>query len=512
MRGGQDVKFLKVLFNRAVFMVLMVVLEIILLAGLVRHFSVHLASIEGVLRLFSVIITLQIIRTSRHLSSDLMWILLIVLFPVPGTLIYLFLGADLLSSRTLWKLVQSTTDSAKYYRQDPEILREMEAQNPALRGQFRYIANGANFPFYRNTGFDYYPLGEDGYPVMLEELRKAERFIFLEYFIITEGSMWNGILEILEEKARQGLDVRVMYDDMGSFMTLSAGYARQLEKRGVKCVSFNRIHPVLNAMMNHRDHRKIMVIDGKTAFSGGVNLADEYINLHSPYGHWKDNMIRVQGEAVWSFTVMFLTHWNAVRKEDGDFTQFRAEALPGEPDGYLAPYGETPLDREITAQNIYMDILNQANDYCYICTPYLIIDTELSNALILAARRGVDVRILTPGIPDKKMVWNVTRSFYKGLILGGVKIYEYTPGFVHAKVFVSDDQIATVGTVNLDYRSLYLHFENGTYLYGSRKIAEIKEDYLDALSRSHEMTARESTFGPLKTFWLSVIRIFAPLL
>ena len=507
-------KILKLLTNRAAYMVLMVLMEIILLAGLARNFAGHLAWIEGALRLFSVVIVLQIIRTSRHLSSDLMWILLIILFPVPGTFMYLFLGANLISSRTLWNLVKSTADSRRYYEQDPEILREMKLDAPALRGQFRYISDSAGFPFYRNAGFDYYGLGETGYPVMLEELRKAEHFIFLEYFIITEGKMWDGILEILEEKAAQGLDVRVMYDDMGSFMTLSAGYAKRLEKKGVKCVSFNRISPVLNAVMNHRDHRKIMVIDGRTAFSGGVNLADEYINVNSPYGHWKDNVIRVKGEAVWSFTVMFLTHWNALRKEDDDFTKFRAASAPASetPDGYIAPYGETPFNGEIVAQNIYLDILNQANDYCYICTPYLIIDTEMTNALILAARRGVDVRILTPGVPDKKLVWNVTRSFYKGLILGGVKVYEYTPGFVHAKVFVCDDQIATVGTVNLDYRSLYLHFENGAYLYGSEKIADIKRDYLDALSRSHEMTERESTFGPVKTFGMSVIRLFAPLL
>ena len=507
-------KLFKILTNRAVYMVCIVLVEIILLAGLARNFSGHLAWIEGVLRLFSVVIVLQIIRTSRHLSSDLMWILIIILFPVPGTFAYLFLGANLILSRTLWNIVKSAADSRRYYQQDPEVLKEMEQRDPAVGGQFRYIANGAGFPFYRNAGFDYYGLGEIGYPVMLEELRKAERFIFLEYFIVTEGKMWDGILEILEEKAAQGLDVRVMYDDLGSFMTLSAGYAARLEKKGVKCVSFNRINLVLNAVMNHRDHRKIMVIDGETAFSGGVNLADEYINVNSPYGHWKDNVIRVRGDAVWSFTVMFLTHWNALRKTDDDFTKFRAPSAPAPatPDGYVAPYGETPFDGEIVAQNIYLNILNQANDYCYICTPYLIIDTEMTNALILAARRGVDVRILTPGVPDKKMVWDVTRSFYKGLILGGVKIYEYTPGFVHAKVFVCDDKIATVGTVNLDYRSLYLHFENGAYLYGSAKVADVKRDYLDALSCSHEMTERESTFNPVKTFGLSVLRLFAPLL
>jgi len=266
---------------------------------------------------------------------------------------------------------------------------------------------------------------------------------------------------ILKEKVSQGLDVRVMYDDMGTIHSLPTSYANMLESEGIKCVRYNKINPFLGAVMNHRDHRKIMVIDGTVAFSGGMNLADEYINQKMVFGHWKDNVIRVKGEAVWSYTVLFLTNWNAIRKTDDDYTVFKLDSVTQHLDGYISPYGETPFDGENTGQNVYMNILNRANEYVYICTPYLIIDTELENALILAAKRGVDVRIITPGIPDKKIVWNITRSFYRNLIDGGVKIYEYTPGFIHGKVFVSDDIVATVGTINLDYRSLYLHFENG---------------------------------------------------
>ena len=255
-----------------------------------------------------------------------------------------------------------------------------------------------------------------------------------------------------------------------------------------------------------------MVIDGKVAFSGGINLADEYINVKKKHGHWKDNVIRITGEAVWSYTVMFLTHWNALRKEDYTFLSFKGETLPGKEDGYIAPYGETPLDNEIVAQNIYMSILNQANRYCYIFTPYLIIDTEMINALILSAKSGVDVRIVTPGIPDKKMVNSITRSYYRQLIEGGVRIIEYTPGFVHSKVFVADDIIATVGTVNLDYRSLYLHFENGTYLYNSEKIVQIREDIEKAMAAGHEVTLQEARCSLIKEFLLSVLRLFAPLM
>ncbi|MCR4952418.1 MAG: cardiolipin synthase [Solobacterium sp.] len=493
-------------------MILMVILELAIFISIYHWFGEQAAWIAEVLHFLSGIIVLSIIKNSRHLSSDMIWIVAILLFPIPATAVYILLGANMIGSRTTWNLVLSTRDAKKYYPHDEDTQKDLITQAPELRGQFRYISDSAGFPFYRNTGFDYYGLGDTGYPVMLEEMKKAEKFIFLEYFIIEEGIMWNGMLEILEQKAKEGVDVRVMYDDLGSFMTLSASYAKKLEEKGIRCISFNRINPILGIIMNHRDHRKIMIIDGKTAFSGGVNLADEYINVKKIHGHWKDNVIRIKGEAVWSYTVMFLTHWNALckGKKDEDFTVFKAEPEAGKEDGFIAPYGETPLDDEITAQNIYMGILNQANDYCYIYTPYLIIDTELINALILAAKHGVDVRIMTPGIPDKKLVWMITRSYYKTLIEGGVKIYEYTPGFVHSKVFVSDDRVATVGTVNLDYRSLYLHFENGTYLYGSEKIADIKQDYLDAIQQSHLMTLQECHTGLLRSYFIAVLRLFAP--
>ena len=504
-------KILKAVFSRTTFMIMAAFLEILVIVSVFKWFNQQAAWIEGVLRVLSVVIVLWIIKNSRHLSSDMMWIVGIMLFPVPGTAVYLLLGADMLSSRTYRSVRISTNKARKYYVQDEEVLKEMDEAAPHLKGQFRYISAGAGFPFFRNTGFDYYGLGDTGYTVMLEEMKKAEKFIFLEYFIIEEGEMWNAMLEILEQKVKEGVDVRVMYDDLGSFTTLSFKYASKLEEKGIRCIPFNRINPVIGIIMNHRDHRKIMVIDGRVAFSGGVNIADEYINVKKRFGHWKDNVIRVTGKAVWSYTVMFLTHWNALAKEkDISFEAFRGDYEEGPADGWIAPYGETPLDDEITAQNIYMGILNQANDYVYIYTPYLIIDSEMINALILAAKHGVDVRIMTPGIPDKKIVWYITRSYYRQLIEGGVRIFEYMPGFVHSKVFVSDDSTAAVGTVNLDYRSLYLHFENGTYLYGSEKIADIRDDYLEACRQCNEISVEECWTGPLPEFALSVLRLFAP--
>ena len=508
-------KILKAIFSRTTFLILAVLLEILILVSVSHLFGNVAGYVEMILRILGVFVVLGIVRFSRHLSSDLVWIIVILLFPVPGTAVYLLLGANLLTGRTYHRIRKETKEAGGLLVPDEEIGREMEAAAPALAGQFRYLSRSAGFPFFRNEGCDYYPLGDVGYPAMLDELKKAERFIFLEYFIVEEGEMWNGILEILEEKAAAGVDVRVLYDDAGSYSTLPWNYAQALEKKGISCIPFNRINPVVNIIMNHRDHRKILVIDGKVAFSGGINLADEYINRKTRFGHWKDNVIRIRGEAVWPMTVLFLTHWNALRKQDEDFSVFRArpEAENRAPlGGYLAPYGETPLDSEITAQNIYMGILNQAVRYCYIFTPYLIIDTEFENALILAAKHGVDVRIVTPGIPDKKLVYSITRSYYRPLIRGGVRIYEYTPGFIHSKVFVCDDRIATVGTINLDYRSLYLHFENGVYLFDCAAVADVRKDAEETIAASREVTLEDCKGGIVKEFFLSALRLVAPLL
>ena len=495
-------------------MIFLALIEIISLVLIFHYFNEQAAWIETILRLLSIIIALLLVTRSKHLSSDMLWILLIIIVPVFGTALYLFLGANLFMSKTFRNIMVETMVADKHYVRNQEVLNEMYEQAPEYKGQFKYISESNHFPFYRNTGFDYYPLGDVGFPVMLEELKKAEKFIFIEYFIIEGGTMWNSILEILKEKAKAGVEVRVMYDDLGSIGTLSSVYARELEDMGIKAVTFNRINPVLNIIMNHRDHRKIMVIDGKVAFSGGVNLADEYINTIVKYGHWKDNIIRVKGKAVWTYTVLFLTNWNALRHEDDQYEKFRYEFAEddGKYDGYIAPYGETPLDNDLTSQNIYLNIINQANEYVYIATPYLIIDTEMMNALILAAQRGVDVRIITPGVPDKKIVWRITRSYYDELINGGVKIIEYTPGFVHCKVFVSDDKVATVGTINLDYRSLYLHFENGTYLYGSEKIMDIKKDMLDTIDKGKYVKGDDFKLNMLRELILSIIKLFAPLM
>ena len=325
--------------------------------------------------------------------------------------------------------------------------------------------------------------------------------------------MWDSILEILEEKAKKGVDVRVMYDDFGCVATLKKSYPKELQKKGIKCVVFNALNPIAGMIMNNRDHRKIMVIDGKVAFSGGINIADEYININSKYGHWKDNGIKIVGDAVWNYTVMFLGLWNAFKKEDKDFTKFKYDFKNRNiNNGYVVPYGETPLDEEITGEDVYLNIINQANDYVYIFTPYLIIDTDMINSLNLAAKRGVDVRIVIPGIPDKKIVYTLSESHIEPLAKAGVKVYKYTPGFVHAKVFVSDDKIATVGTINLDYRSLYLHFECGCYMENVDVIKDIKKDMIETIEKSREVGKKEISPNFFKWVWQALLRLVAPLM
>ncbi len=508
----------KTLFSRAGTTFLAVLIELVFLLLLLAKLRPYLSWVELILRVLSVFIVLAIINYSRRLSSDLMWVVLIMLMPVGGTVIFLFLEVmERFDTKTYTGLKTETEIAATYYTQDAITYQKALSDN-RLRDQYRYIRDHAGFSIYENTGFDYYPLGELGFEAMKEEMRKAKKFIFLEYFIITPGEMWDSMLEIMKEKVREGVEVRILYDDLGSMNTLPAKYTKVLESYGIKAQAFNRVNQFLSGIMNHRDHRKIMVIDGTTAFSGGINLADEYINTKVAYGHWKDNCIRIKGEAVWSYTVMFLTTWNALRHEDSDYTIFKNNGALFDkeqcciPDGFIAPYGETPLDDDLVGENIYLNILNNAKDYCYIMTPYLIIDSDLTNALILAAQRGVDVRIITPGIPDKKIIWRITRSHYFNLIHGGVKIYEYTPGFIHSKVFVSDDIVATVGTLNLDYRSLYLHFENGTALFSSSKIMDIKEDFTDTCAQSHLVSEAESYKNFLISFFFMVLRIFSPMM
>ena len=353
-------------------------------------------------------------------------------------------------------------------------------------------------------------------PQMLEELRKAKRYIFLEYFIIQPGVFWDSILEVLEEKVKEGVDVRVLYDDIGCLFTLPKDYAAQLEAWGIRCCVFNRFVPILSLRLNNRDHRKLCIIDGHTGFTGGINLADEYINRTVKYGHWKDTAILLRGEAVWSMTVMFLTMWDYMRGEE-DLESFRPVDMPQLPaecgNYFVQPYTDSPLDEEAVGETVYLNLINKARRYVYLTTPYLIVSDSVNTALCSAAKSGVDVRILTPHIPDKKVIFEVTRAHYEPLLEAGVKIYEYTPGFVHGKNFVVDDKYGTVGTVNMDYRSMFLHFEDGVWLCGAPCLWDIKEDFLRTLEQSERITLQRCReHSGARRLLRAVLRILAPLM
>lgn len=500
---------MKSVLGRIITLVFMVLGELALGVLLFNYLTSKFVFIEVFLHILAVIVVLNIIRTSKHLSSDLTWIFLIILFPVPATFVFLMTYFNLFINRTFKSIVKEEKKAVTFLNQDDEVLEDLKKECPTYYQDFMFLKN-SNFPIYYNNNFDYYSPGEKGFPVLLSELKKAKKYIFMEYFIIEEGIMFNSILDILKEKVKEGVECRVMYDDMGSLHTLPKSYANILESYGIKAVTFNKVTPFLSTIMNNRDHRKILIIDGKVAFSGGVNLADEYINKKVVHGKWLDNIIRIKGKAVDSMLVTFLTNWNALRHEDVDYRNFMVEHKARVKDGFIVPYSETPLDFELTAQSVYMDILNRAQDYVYIMTPYLIIDEEMINCLIHTAKKGVDVKIIVPGVADKKIIHDIGESYYDQLIRGGVHIYEYKPGFVHAKVFVSDDISSVVGTINLDYRSLYLHFENAVLLYKSKKIMDIKKDFLNALEDSVEI--KHARFSLVKNFLMSVLRIFASLL
>ncbi len=508
-------KIAKILKSRLVMVGLAILLQMIWTVLFLQRLTNYSLWINMTFRLISIGILLFLIRKDESSAYKIAWIILVLSLPLFGGILYLMIGDKKPSKNLAARMALVKSEMSESLSQNQWILKEIQDQDPYTAGNIRYIGEFGAYPVWKNTEVTYYPLGEDMFAAMLEDLRAARNYIFLEYFIIQEGVMWDTILEILERKAKEGLDVRLIYDDVGCVSLLPLHYAQQMEEKGIKCLAFNRFVPFLSLVMNNRDHRKIMVIDGHTAYNGGINLADEYINQKMRFGHWKDTGVRLHGDAVYSFTLMFLEVWNAFRTPDLEYEKFRPAVWCMEPfqsDGYVVPYADTPLDNEELGENVYINILNQAKDYVYIATPYLLISDEMENALTLAAKRGVDVRILMPGIPDKPAVFFMAKSYYPPLLKAGVQIYEYTPGFVHAKSYVCDDQIATVGTINMDFRSLYLHFECGTFLYKCRAVMDVKRDMEDCFPKCHQVTLGDCRQGLIGNMITSVLRVLAPLM
>ena len=504
-------KILRFITQRVVITALLIVLQALLLFGFIWKLDNYFVYFYAGSVLLSLLITLGIINSKSNPAYKIAWLIPILLFPVFGGLIYLLFGSDR-TGRYLRKKLQGIGTEMDNVIGEAHRRSGAEQLPPDAANQSRYISHYAYCPPYQNTTTEYLPLGEVKFERMVEELKKAKHYIFLEYFIIQEGKMWNTILDILRQKAAEGVDVRVIYDDMGCIMILPTGYDRTLEQMGIKCRIFNPFVPILSSRFNTRDHRKICVIDGNVGFTGGINLADEYINEKEKHGHWKDTAVLLRGEAVQGLTEMFLELWQFTCHETLELQDF----LPTERrtcSGYVQPYGDSPLDSCNLAEHVYMQILNHARRYVYITTPYLILDNEMLTAICLAAQSGVDVRIITPYVPDKWYVHMVTRSHYKQLLEAGVRIFEYTPGFIHAKMFVSDDTTAVVGTTNVDFRSFYLHFECGVAFYLSPVVAQVKDDILRTQNICEEITLEKvhAIKAPVRIL-RTLLRAFAPLM
>ena len=500
------------IMRRVLIVVPAVALQVLWHVLLVKWLAPYAPLIVSLLSVAAVFMVLFIVIKRDESTYKLLWLLIILTMPLVGALLYLFFG-NKRTAKPLKKRLQSVESSG-----EPHPLPVGEtpfAGEKRMEQTIRWLERKTGYPLCKAQPVRYYPLGDDMFPDMLRDMKSAKRSIYIEYFIIEPGQMWDAMLAVLEDKLRQGVDVRVMYDDLGSISSFNFSNARELTQKGIPCVPFNPLL-ALKGTANYRDHRKMLIVDNEIAYSGGINLSDRYINLEHPYGHWKDTGFRLTGEGVHSFTHMFLTFWNAFALKKGEAgTPMPAlqdsDEAPREGDGYVLSYYDSPLEHDATSNQLFIDLLSQSTDYAWFFTPYLMLGDDLMAAMLAAARRGVDVRIIMPGIPDKKLIFRMSRSFYQVLLNGGVKIYEYTPGFVHAKSFVSDDKVATIGTVNLDYRSLFLHFENNSLFYRSGIVEKIKEDFLATQALCSAVQPYDKKRYSRRWAVDGLLRIFAPL-
>ena len=475
---------------------LLILIQVVWLIELFIRLNKYSTGISLVSSAIALIVVIKIYGRDMNSAMKMPWMILIMAFPVAGVGIYLLCGHSgvNIGIRKHFQALQSELTPLLPDKED--ILQKMSDEDRQTANMAHYISHSAGYPVYDNTDLEFYPEAVDGFEAQKEALKQAKKFIFMEYHAIEDAEAWKKIQKVLEERVQAGVEVRVFYDDMGSIGFINTDFVKKMERIGIHCRVFNPFMPGLNVFLNNRDHRKITVIDGKVAFTGGYNLANEYFNYTNPYGQWKDTGIRLEGDAVQSLTATFLEMWNAAndRNNNEDFSKYfiRSEYKATQ-NGFVQPYADSPMDDEQVGEEVYISMINKAEKYCWFITPYLIITDEMTHALCLAAKRGVDVRIITPGIPDKKMIYSVTRSFYHGLVKNGVRIYEWTPGFCHAKMSVVDDCMATCGTINLDYRSLYHHFENGCFMADSPAVLSIRNDLEETMKECREVTEQYRT-------------------
>lgn len=506
----------KLIFSRIFIFALLIFLQLLVLFYFFWHVNEQFKIFYDFIRIITVFLVLYIVNEkSSDPTMKMIWSIVILIIPIFGALLYLFVKFQPTSVLLRKRLEVINHRSDNYLEYKTDIKDKLQKDDPLIENLGEYIYKYSGCPPYENSKITYFASGEEKYDYLIKKLKEAKSFIFLEYFIIEEGEVWNSVLEILKQKVKEGVEVRVIYDGMCSLTKLPMGYFKKLREYGIKAKSFNPMKPFLSTHQNNRDHRKNLVIDGTVAFTGGINLADEYMNLKERFGYWKDTAVMIEGEAAKSFTLLFLQMWNVDEEIIGDYNKYLDVDCPSLPDtsGYIIGYGDEPFDDEKVGEQVYLSLINTAKKYVHIITPYLVIDNVMMEALTFAAKRGVDVKIIMPGIPDKAYAYCLARTYYEELIKNGVEIYEFTPGFTHAKQFVVDDDKATVGTINLDYRSLYLHFECGCLMYKNKEISLIEDDFKKTLQKSEKITLEECrNRSALYKLCGSILKMIAPLM
>lgn len=503
------------LFSRITILAVLIVIQIVFLVGTVTYMSDYATYIYAFLTLLEIVCVIYLLNSSGNPAFKITWILLIFTVPVVGTVFYLYMRFMPGTRYIEHRLNALTKLTEPFMKQDLEVLEDLRRSKPANANLAHYMSQQVNYPIHRNTSVTYFASGEEKFEEMKRQLNTAEKYIFLEYFIVERGKMWDEILEILIDKVKQGVEVRFMYDGMCSLFQLPYHYDREIRKYGIQCKMFSPIRPILSSYQNNRDHRKICVIDGRVGFTGGINLADEYINAKERFGYWKDTAVMLEGEAVQNLTMLFLQMWNVTNRKTENYTKYLTpKSLQMKRElGYVLPYGDSPYDHENIGEQVYFHIVNHAKKYVHIMTPYLVLDNEMITTLTYAAKCGIEVIIIMPHIPDKWYAFFLAKTYYSELLEAGVQIYEFTPGFVHAKVFVSDNDTATVGTINLDYRSLYHHFECGVFIYNNPVVWEIEKDFQNTLAYCQKVTLKEVRNRKLSERLIGqVLRLIAPLM
>ena len=505
-------KFIKFIFSRFILVTFSLLLEFTLISLTILYFNTLFFWVRIVGSILNALIFLKIVNKKQNTELKLPWIFIMLVFPMLGTILYIMLGRNFMIAKHEKHFQKTDSLYSNLIVRSEKDDKIVDDELGEYSGINRYIQQTVHAKAHLNNKVTYFSLGEKFYEDLISELKKAKQFIFLEYYIIDQGQMWEGIHKILVEKVKQGVEVRLLYDDFGSIGRLMSGYHKKLRKEGIQCHKFNIFIPILSGIHNNRDHRKIAIIDGKVGFTGGINIADEYINKKSPFGHWKDCAIKIEGSAVSNLTILFLQMFDLNSKQESNYKKYvQIEFDSFDEGGAINPFGcgPAPFYKEQTAENNFINMIGSAKKYIYITTPYLIIDYTLATALRNASLRGVDVRIITPHIPDKKIVFNMTRSNYKNLLEAGVKIFEYTPGFIHAKQMIVDDNVAFVGTINLDYRSLAHHYECGAILFKTPCLKDIKLEFDELFKVSEEKTLKNFKMNKFAQLLNAILSLFS---